>query len=196
MNVLLGQADGFEGLASRSAAFEKAPANDLAVAKGERMTVIPDHIRSAASAGCTDLHVVHNVPAYFAIVAAGPAVVLPLLNPGTPELAQPFTRGRPRTRAYQGPRCRFRRSGRIGPARKPGHRQVPEKWNSCLLRAWPESPERHRLLGDLHMRGERSPRSPATSPAQYPAGSGVGVSVLLRQPHRFECFESGARNSC
>ena len=30
------------------------------------------------------------------------------------------------------------------------------------------------------------PRSPATSPAQYPAGSGVGVSVLLRQPHGFE----------
>src|SRR5256885_1445888 len=28
--------------------------------------------------------------------------------------------------------------------------------------------------------------SPATSPAQYPAGSGVGVSVLLRQPHGFE----------
>ena len=32
----------------------------------------------------------------------------------------------------------------------------------------------------------RSPRSPATSPAQYPAGSGVGVSVLLRQAHGFE----------
>src|SRR3954447_18006362 len=32
----------------------------------------------------------------------------------------------------------------------------------------------------------RSPRSPATSPAQYPAGSGVGVSVLLRQPEGFE----------
>jgi hypothetical protein len=31
-----------------------------------------------------------------------------------------------------------------------------------------------------------SPRSPATSAAQYPAGSGVGVSVLLRQPHGFE----------
>ena len=31
-----------------------------------------------------------------------------------------------------------------------------------------------------------APRSPATSPAQYPAGSGVGVSVLLRQPHGFE----------
>ena len=29
-------------------------------------------------------------------------------------------------------------------------------------------------------------RSPATSPAQYPAGSGVGVSVLLRQPQGFE----------
>src|SRR6266513_1872208 len=28
--------------------------------------------------------------------------------------------------------------------------------------------------------------SPATSPAQYPAASGVGVSVLLRQPHGFE----------
>src|SRR5436190_21685758 len=28
--------------------------------------------------------------------------------------------------------------------------------------------------------------SPATSPAQYPAGSGVGVSVLLRPPHGFE----------
>src|ERR1051325_3660695 len=34
----------------------------------------------------------------------------------------------------------------------------------------------------------RPPRSPATSPAQYPAGSGVGVSVLLRQPHGFEGF--------
>ena len=34
----------------------------------------------------------------------------------------------------------------------------------------------------------RSPRSPATSPAQYPAGSGVGVSVLLRQAHGFEGF--------
>src|SRR3954467_8184400 len=32
----------------------------------------------------------------------------------------------------------------------------------------------------------RSPRSPGTSPAQYPAGSGVGVSVLLRQAHGFE----------
>src|SRR4029079_14328695 len=32
----------------------------------------------------------------------------------------------------------------------------------------------------------QSPRSPATSPAQYLAGSGVGVSVLLRQPHGFE----------
>ena len=30
-------------------------------------------------------------------------------------------------------------------------------------------------------RGARAPRSPATSPAQYPAGSGVGVSVLLRE---------------
>ena len=28
-----------------------------------------------------------------------------------------------------------------------------------------------------------APRSPATSPAQYPAGSGVGVSVLLRRPY-------------
>src|SRR4051812_6568558 len=34
--------------------------------------------------------------------------------------------------------------------------------------------------------GRSIPRSPATSPAQYPAGSGVGVSVLLREPHRFE----------
>src|SRR5689334_25351995 len=34
----------------------------------------------------------------------------------------------------------------------------------------------------------RPPRSPATSPAQYPAGSGIGVSVLLRQPHSFEGF--------
>src|SRR6185503_15605838 len=34
--------------------------------------------------------------------------------------------------------------------------------------------------------GGRSRRSPATSPEQYPAGSGVGVSVLLRQPHGFE----------
>ena len=34
----------------------------------------------------------------------------------------------------------------------------------------------------------RSPRSPATSPAQYPAGSGVGVSVLLRQARGFEGF--------
>ena len=33
----------------------------------------------------------------------------------------------------------------------------------------------------LEHRAARSPRSPATSPAQYPAGSGVGVSVLLRQ---------------
>src|ERR1043166_258788 len=32
----------------------------------------------------------------------------------------------------------------------------------------------------------RSPRSPATSPAQYPAGSGVGVSVLLREPQGLE----------
>src|SRR3954462_14377927 len=32
----------------------------------------------------------------------------------------------------------------------------------------------------------KSPRFPATSPAQYPAGSGVGVSVLLRQPQGFE----------
>src|SRR3954454_23311385 len=31
-----------------------------------------------------------------------------------------------------------------------------------------------------------SRHSSATSPAQYPAGSGVGVSVLLRQPHGFE----------
>src|SRR4051794_24432846 len=29
----------------------------------------------------------------------------------------------------------------------------------------------------------RSPRSPATSSAQYPAASGVDVSVSLRQPH-------------
>ena len=34
----------------------------------------------------------------------------------------------------------------------------------------------------------RSARSPATSPAQYPAGSAVEVSVLLRQPHGFEGF--------
>ena len=46
----------------------------------------------------------------------------------------------------------------------------------CLPRSTP----RRRLA--------RSPRSPATSPAQYPAGSGVGVSVLLRQPHGFEGF--------
>src|SRR4051794_13770221 len=34
--------------------------------------------------------------------------------------------------------------------------------------------------------GAPAPCSPATSPAQYPAGSGVCVSVLLRQPHGFE----------
>src|SRR3954447_17749570 len=34
--------------------------------------------------------------------------------------------------------------------------------------------------------GAPAPCSPATSPAQYPAGSGVGVTVLLRQPHGFE----------
>src|SRR5437867_1706099 len=30
--------------------------------------------------------------------------------------------------------------------------------------------------------------SPATSPAQYPAGSGVCGSVLVREPHGFEGF--------
>src|SRR6266542_4090608 len=35
-------------------------------------------------------------------------------------------------------------------------------------------------------RTARSPRSPATSPAQYPAASGVGVSILLHQAHGFE----------
>src|SRR4029079_11177222 len=35
----------------------------------------------------------------------------------------------------------------------------------------------------LRRRPARSRRSPATSPAQYPAGSGVGVCVLLRQPY-------------
>src|SRR3954468_15939588 len=38
------------------------------------------------------------------------------------------------------------------------------------------------------LRGARSPHSPATSPAQYPAASGVGVSVLLRQSQGFEGF--------
>src|SRR4051794_24229648 len=33
---------------------------------------------------------------------------------------------------------------------------------------------------------EGCPRSPATSPVQYPAGSEVGVSVLLRQAYGFE----------
>src|SRR5689334_14302451 len=41
-----------------------------------------------------------------------------------------------------------------------------------------------RALQPRQLRGP--PRSPATSPAQYPAGSGLGVSVLLRQPHGFE----------
>src|SRR5687768_7752809 len=36
--------------------------------------------------------------------------------------------------------------------------------------------------------GGTARRSPATSPAQYRAGSGVGVSVLLGQPHGFEGF--------
>ena len=40
----------------------------------------------------------------------------------------------------------------------------------------------------LERLGRQAPRSPATSPAQYPAGSGVGVSVLLRQAHGFEGF--------
>jgi hypothetical protein len=31
-------------------------------------------------------------------------------------------------------------------------------------------------------------RNPDDSAAQYPAGSGLGVSVLLRQPHGFERF--------
>src|SRR5215210_7944000 len=36
------------------------------------------------------------------------------------------------------------------------------------------------------MPNARSPLSPATSTAQYPAGSGVGVSVFLGQPGGFE----------
>src|SRR5437762_5303705 len=46
----------------------------------------------------------------------------------------------------------------------------------------------YRLRSMRRMMNARSPRSPATSPAQYPAGSGVGVSVLFRQPHGFEGF--------
>src|SRR3954447_6905867 len=38
--------------------------------------------------------------------------------------------------------------------------------------------------------GAPAPCSPATSPAQYPAGSGVGVNVWLRQAHGFEGFRS------
>src|SRR6185437_5942982 len=38
----------------------------------------------------------------------------------------------------------------------------------------------------LRIRDATAPRSPATSPAQYPAGSGVAVSVLLRQSRGFE----------
>src|SRR4051794_5657033 len=34
----------------------------------------------------------------------------------------------------------------------------------------------------------RPPSSPATSPAQYPAASRVGVSVLFRQPHGSDGF--------
>ena len=54
----------------------------------------------------------------------------------------------------------------------------------------PSAPERRRSPARLKLEDSaaRSPRSPATSPAQYPAGSGVGVSVLLRQPHGFEGF--------
>ena len=48
--------------------------------------------------------------------------------------------------------------------------------------------DRHR---ELRFSPGRSPRSPATSPAQYPAGSGVGVNVLVRQPHGFEGFALG-----
>src|SRR3954447_20122601 len=41
--------------------------------------------------------------------------------------------------------------------------------------------------------GAPAPCSPATLPAQYPAGSGVGVSVLLRQPHGFEGLGLGRK---
>jgi hypothetical protein len=46
-------------------------------------------------------------------------------------------------------------------------------------------PPRH--AGRPQWIGAQAPRSPATSPAQYLAGSGVGVSVLFRQPQSFEC---------
>src|SRR6266480_1728421 len=46
--------------------------------------------------------------------------------------------------------------------------------------------ERRRRPARVRSFGVPAPRSPATSPAQYPAASGIGVSVLLRQPHGFE----------
>src|SRR5262245_37627957 len=44
----------------------------------------------------------------------------------------------------------------------------------------------NRRVRDTHKSRARSPRFPATLPAQYPADSGVGVSVLLRQAEIFE----------
>src|SRR4029079_18421734 len=50
-----------------------------------------------------------------------------------------------------------------------------------ISRSWKEQ---LRLTGDgpHGSNHQLDVRSPATSPAQYPAASGVGVSVLLRQP--------------
>src|SRR3954453_19281837 len=50
-----------------------------------------------------------------------------------------------------------------------------------------------RVRSTLPSRLAQLPRSPATLPAQYPAGSGVGVSVLLRQPHGFEGLGLGRK---
>ncbi len=73
----------------------------------------------------------------------------------------------------------------------------------CEERVPPAPPDRLSVDADAKRRVGRAasktrppaPRSPATSPAQYLAGSGVGVSVLLRQPHGFEGRGAASRKS-
>ena len=82
------------------------------------------------------------------------------------------------------PDRRFPRHRRRSPseARPPGRRT-----RAFLPRRLP------RRAGSPRHTDGPAPRSPATSPAQYPAGSGVGVSVLLRQAHGFEGLGSVRR---
>ena len=150
----------------RGTVLENTPADHLALPKRVRLAEIPDDLDSAARAGRMDFRVEDDVVAVVAQVAVGPAVVLPFLDPAT-EMTRPSS---PRNTPNPGMLTREVSISTSGSNRFIQAVKAAARWvegRPCFLPAQPGWLERGRRPARLRCPGARSPRSPATSPAQY-----------------------------